>query len=127
MNYLKAIVFGVLVYAIAFLAVSAFIGFGVDSNSIFVKLATSLSVLIAVLLLAKSLRVYSQKEMLACGLIWTIIVLLLDMLVTIRFTGWGFFRQRHIILGYLLILLAPLLAIKSSQSAASEKKDEPKD
>jgi hypothetical protein len=112
MKILKIIGFGALIYAVAFVVVSAFIGFQIPSDNLAVKLATIGCVLLTIILAAKSLKVSSAKEMLGYSFIWVIINLLLDILITARFTGWAVFGQWNILLGYLLILIVPLLAVR---------------
>ncbi len=97
------------------MVVSIFIGFKIPSDNIWVKIITTLAVFIAAVLLAKSLKESSQNKMFLYGVLWTVIALILDAVITTRFTGWEVFGQWNIILGYLLIILAPLLAVRKGK------------
>ncbi|MCX6791135.1 MAG: hypothetical protein NTV62_03015 [Candidatus Gribaldobacteria bacterium] len=112
MKILKALGLGALIYVVAFMVISVFIGFKVPTDSLLVKTITLLAVLITIILSAISLKANSIKEALSYSFIWVMVNFVLDILVTTRFAGWGFFGQWNIVLGYLLILIAPLLAVK---------------
>ena len=112
MKILKALGLGALIYVVASMVISVFIGFKVPTDSLLVKMMTLLAVLITIVLSARSLRANSIKEALGYSLIWVMVNFVLDILVTTRFAGWGFFGQWNIILGYLLILIVPLSAVK---------------
>ena len=113
----KFLGYGGIIWGVAFIVVSIFIGFKVSSQ-IIVQGITTLAVVITAFLLAKSLNVSTMKEMLKYSFSWVIVGLILDALITARFTGWEFFSRWEMWLGYLLILVVPLLAIKSEGKAA---------
>ncbi|MDD4990419.1 MAG: hypothetical protein PHW31_03875 [Candidatus Pacebacteria bacterium] len=115
MNFLKLIGYGILIWVVAFVIVSIFIGFKVSSDNMWVKIITTLAVFIAAILLAKNLKESSQSKMFLYGILWAVIALILDAVITARFTDWEVFGQWNITLGYLLIILASLLAIKKGK------------
>lgn len=110
-KYWKLFGYGAVIWGVAFIVVSAFIGFEVTSEVI-VQGVTTLAVAIAAYLLARSLNISNRKEMLKYGFSWVVVGLILDLIVTTRFTGWQFFSAFYVWLGYALILLVPLLAVK---------------
>lgn len=119
MNYLKSILFGALIWAVAFVVVSVFIGYGVDAQSMASKLVTTLAVALTAYFLARSLNVYHGSEMLRYSALWVLTGLVLDYLVTVKYTGMAFFSRWDIWISYAVILLAPLLAVKKGISAGS--------
>jgi len=56
MKSLKVIGFGILIWVVAFMVISVFIGFKVSTDSVAVKIITILSVFVATLLIAKNLK-----------------------------------------------------------------------
>ncbi|MDD5433548.1 MAG: hypothetical protein PHE77_02750 [Candidatus Pacebacteria bacterium] len=112
MKILNIILFGILIWAVAFIIVSVFIAFKMPTTDFVVKITTTLSVFIATLLLAKSLKLNSQITAVSIGVIWAAIGLALDFIVTTHFTGMSIFNQWNVLLGYLLIIFTPLLTIK---------------
>lgn len=124
MNYGKLLGFGVLIYGVAFIVASVFVGFEVESPAL-MNTVTTIAMLLAVFLLAKNLKLSSRREMLKYSLSWMVIVLLLDLFLTARFTGADFFSQWHIWLAYALILLVPLLAVKKAPQVPQEETTPP--
>ena len=116
-KYCKFLGYGGIIWGVAFIVASLFVGFKVSSQ-IIIQGITTLAVVITAFLLAKSLNVSAIKEMLKYSFSWVVVGLILDALITARFTGWGFFSRWDIWLGYLLILVIPLLAVKSEKGAA---------
>lgn len=108
MNYKKLIGYGVLIWVIVFAVVSAFIAFDIPSDNLFVNLVSLIAIIIATWFLAKNLKVKTQKEMIKYSLAWLIIAIILDLIVSVQFTGFGLFGRWHVLFGYLLILIVPL-------------------
>lgn len=112
MKPFKVIGYGALVWVVVFILVSAFIGFSADANSTAVSIITLAALLIAAVLLAKSLKLKSTREALLTGLIWVITIVVLDAIISARFTGWDIFYRWNVIIGYLIILLVPPLVVE---------------
>lgn len=115
MKSLKVIGFGILIWVVAFMVVSVFIGFKISTDNVWVKVITTAAVFVATLLLAKSLKPSSQGKALLIGILWAVIGFVLDLIITTRFTGMAVFSQWNMLLGYLLIILTPLLAVKQGK------------
>jgi len=113
-KYCKLFGYGGVIWGVAFIVISIFIGFKVTSQ-IITQGITTLAVLITAFLLARSLNVSTVKEMLKYSFSWVIVGLILDAVVTTRFTGWSFFSHWYIWLSYALILVIPLLAVKKER------------
>lgn len=112
MKALKIIGFGALIWVVAFMVVSVFIAFKISTDTVSAKIITIAAVFIATALIAKGLKPSSQIQAISFGIVWAIIGFILDAIITTRFTGWGIFYQPNILIGYLLIILTPLLAVK---------------
>lgn len=117
MKPFKVIGYGALVWVVAFIIVSAFIGFSADAESVAVSLTTLAASLIVAVLLAKNLKLKSTKEALITGLIWVVTVVVLDAIISARFTGWDIFYRWNVIIGYLIVLLVPPLAVEKPKKS----------
>lgn len=107
-RYKHLIGWGILLYALMFFVWSLFIKMGFAEGVL--PRAIGLTILIvAVILAARSLHLATWKDILPYSIGWAAIVALLDVLLTVPFTGWGIFGQPSVIIGYLIIILVPLL------------------
>ena len=113
MNYKKLIGFGILLWIIAFVIASVFVG-AKAIDSIVAKITVPIVVGIAAFFVGKNLKLKSISETLKYSATWIVIGVLLDMAVTVPFTGWGIFAEWNVWLGYFFVLTAPLLATKLS-------------
>ncbi len=103
--------YGAIIWMVAFIVACFFIGFKINSE-IIVPIVTTLAVIVTAYLLARSMNISSRKEMLKYSFCWVILGLILDAIVTARFTGWQFFTSWQILLSYVLLFFVPLLAVK---------------
>jgi hypothetical protein len=113
MNYKKLIGFGILLWITAFAIASVFVG-AKAIDSIAAKITVPIVVGIAAFFVGKNLKLKSIPETLKYSVVWIVIGVLLDMAVTVPFTGWGIFAEWNVWLGYFFVLTAPLLATKLS-------------
>jgi hypothetical protein len=113
MNYKKLIGFGILLWIIAFAIASVFVG-AKAIDSIAAKISVPLVVGIAAFFAGKNLKLKSIPETLKYSVAWIVIGILLDMAVTVPFTGWEIFAEWNVWLGYFFVLTAPILATKIS-------------
>ena len=111
---LQFIGYGIVIWAIGFGVGSILYVYKINQSSpdIF-NIIIIIAIVITAYLLARSLKVSSNKEILKYSLTWVVVGVILDSLVTVRFSnaGWQFFTNLYVIVGYLLILIIPTLAI----------------
>ena len=112
MNWKKAITFGAVIWVLMFVIVSIFIGFKIY-NYFWIKLITAIIAGAISYFLAGQIKPNKAKTALSYGLAWVIIGIILDSIVTMRFNP-AIFSSRALWLGYVLVLLAPLLQVKKS-------------
>jgi hypothetical protein len=110
-KYLKIIGIGAIIWSVAFVVACVFVGFKVSSE-LLIQGITTLAVLTATFLFARSLNVSGKAEMLKYVLIWILVGLTLDAIITTRFAGWEFFLTWHIWVSYALSIPVSLLAVK---------------
>lgn len=115
MNWKKAIGFGILIWVLMFVIVSIFIGFKIYDYT-WMKVVTIIIGAAIVFFFAKKVKPNKVILALTYGLIWVVIGVILDALITMRFNE-EIFASRALWVGYILTLLIPLLAIKKSEQA----------
>lgn len=108
-DWKKALLFPVVIYAIAFLVASAFVAFKVETAGIVPWIVTTAAVLITAFILAKRLDLQNTKQALIYGVIWIMVLVVLDLAMTIPFTGIEYFYDWKAYLGYVLVFLMPAI------------------
>lgn len=113
MNYKKLFGWPVLIYAVIFLAMSGFVAYG-DTSSLAAKL-TSLAITVVLAFLAgRNIKAGSVMEVLKYSVVWVVVVAILDVLLTIPFTGWQYFSSWEAWAGYILLLVVPLFTVRKN-------------
>ncbi len=115
MKSLRYIWPGASIWAIIFIVISALIGFGANVQNATTDLISVVVIGLLVLLLTRQLEISSKKQALQYAFGWVVTMVLLDMIITVRFTGWEIFSQWTVIVGYLLVLILPVLVTKNSK------------
>ena len=110
MKLLKIVGTGILGWVLIFVIISAFVGFKIYDN-IWVQLLGVVIVGIIAFVLVGILKPKSLSAALNIAVIWLIIGLALDWIITTRFNP-GIFTLWHVWSGYFLIFLIPFLRIK---------------
>jgi len=109
-SWSKAIGYGAIIWLIIFAFVSGLVGLGLY-GSVWVQLGIALLVGILAYVFAQSTAVKGIPQALSYGIIWVIIGLLLDLVVTMRFEP-AIFSSWTLWIGYALTLLAPLAVME---------------
>lgn len=109
----KYICKGIIIWVVAFMVASLFVAFNM-ANTAVSQIVTSLAAIVAAYMLAKKTGITNKMEMLKYSFVWVLVILILDYFVTTKFTGMEFFSDWKTWLAYALILLVPLLAVKSA-------------
>ena len=112
MNWKKAITFGVLIWILMFAIVSIFVGFKIYGST-GVHIITAIIAGIISYVFAGKVKPSKVKLALSYGFAWVVTGVVLDALITMRFNP-AIFTSRSLWLGYVLVLLAPLLQVKKS-------------
>jgi hypothetical protein len=115
MNWKTGIGYGVAIWILMFVIVSVFIGFKAYDNSA-AKVVTVIIAGVLSYLFARKAKPANAGKALSYGVVWAVAGLILDAIVTIRFNP-AIFAAKSLWLGYLLVLLAPLLVVKKPQGA----------
>ncbi|MFH1112146.1 MAG: hypothetical protein V1712_03730 [Patescibacteria group bacterium] len=110
MNWKKAIGFGLLLWIIMFVVISVFVGFDIYKY-IWIQIVTALIAGIISYILTGKIKPSIFSLALSYGLVWVAIGLILDLVVTTRFNA-AIFSSWTLWLGYILILVVPVLKVK---------------
>lgn len=117
MDWKKAIGLGALLWVLMFVIVSAFIGFKIY-EFVWMQIVTAIIGGIISFILAGRIKPSKVSLALGYGLTWVVVGLILDVIVTMRFSP-AIFTAWSLWLGYALVLLAPLLQIKKSVTSSA--------
>lgn len=115
MNYLKALGYGIALWAIIFVIASVLIALGLQAGPL-MQIIMLIAVAITVFILAKNYKIENRIQGIQIGIIWLIIDAALEYLITVRGFMQGdlsFYSDWSVIVGYLLILLIPVFVLKS--------------
>jgi len=110
MNWKKALGFGILIWIIMFVVVSLFVAYKMAQGTVFTVIVT-LVTLVAAYFCARNIAPKSAGQAIGYGLIFAIVGIILDFLISQRFAP-GMFSSVFYWISYVLIVLVPLLAVK---------------
>lgn len=111
MSFGKALGYGVVLWLVAFVVASIFVGYS-QTCAVTCHVITALVVLILAYLFGRKLNVSSASGMIKYTIVWVIVFLILDVLISTRYTGWAIFKSVWLWVSYLLVLLVSLMAVK---------------
>ncbi len=110
MKIKKAIGFGALVWAIMFIVVCILIAYKMPQNMLF-TIITTVVTLVAVFFFAKNIAPKNFGEAILYGLVFAVVGIILDFIISQRFAP-DIFNSVFYWISYLLVILVPMLAVK---------------
>lgn len=118
MNWKKGLLFGLLLWVLMFVIVSIFIAFKIYGSTV-MHIVTAVIAGVISYLFAGKVKPNKMGAALTYGLVWVVVGLILDALITMRFNP-TIFISKSLWLGYLLVLIAPLLQVKKTPPIATQ-------
>lgn len=116
MNWKTLFIPPIAIYAVIFLFISALIGAKIDQKAIWVWIVSLVISIIGLYIATNYAKPKNRQEGLKIGIIWLIIFVILDLILTLPFTGSDYFVDWRSYLPYLLTILIPtILAGKSKE------------
>lgn len=107
MKYRSLFGWGISIYAIMYLAWSAFLTYGFVNGT--TPHVAALLILVAVAAIAgRSLHFASWKDIFPYSLTWGICMAILNTVMTLPFVGWYSFTQPYVWGSYILVVIVPL-------------------
>lgn len=110
-NWKKHIIPPVSIYGAIFLFISFLVGFKINQNAFWVWIV-SLLILSTGLFVAINHVKPKMDERWRLGATWVVVLVVMDLILTIPFTGIGYFFDWRSYVSYLLVLLAPVVLVK---------------
>lgn len=109
MKYASILGWGIVIYAVMYLAWSACLLYGFTSGYT-PRVLALLVLIVTVTIAARSLRFSTRKDILVHSIGWAIVVGLLDAVFSVPYAGWQLYSDWNVWVGYALVALVPLLA-----------------
>lgn len=114
MNWKKALGFAVLVWIIMLALSSIFVAFGMSVKSVIFNMLIIIITVLLVYLSARFLAPSNYKVAIQYGLLFAVIGIVLDYFLTKKYTA-GIFDSLFYWIDYILVVLAPLMAVKKTK------------
>lgn len=109
LTWQKLILYPAAIYAVVFLFISALIGFKINQTASWVMVATTLISVVGLYIASISAKIETMKTAVILGLVWVVVMVILDLLLTLPFAGWGYFRSWVTYLNYILVFVIPVV------------------
>jgi hypothetical protein len=107
MHLSRALGWGVVIYAIMYLAWSGLVIYGLSLG--IVSLFARLAVLALITIVAtRAMHLSDTKDIVGNALVWAVVAIGLDMVFLVPFSGWELFASWSVWAGYALIVVFPL-------------------
>lgn len=109
MNWKKILIPPAAIYAAIFLFISALIGFKIDQTKLWVEIVSWIILIIGLYLAINYVKPKNWQEGLKYGIFWVFILFVLDLFLTVPFTGWERFANWKTYISYAFTILLPTL------------------
>lgn len=114
-DWKKLVIPPVAIYAAVFLFISALIGFKIDQTATWVWVVTLVISILGLYIATRSTKPGSWQQGLKYGSVWLVILIILDLVLTVPFTGLSYFSDWRSYLPYLLAIALPTLLPRKPQ------------
>ncbi len=110
MNLTRTIGYPFFLYVLITVEITALTLLGIDTNSPIVWFASSIIMLVILLLLARRAKIKNFKDGITLGVVWAVICLFLDALVIlVIFNQPNYFEQPQSWLAYIFAFIIPVI------------------
>ena len=107
MNWKKIVLPPVAIYAVIFLFISTLIGAKVPTGGVWITIVNFIITIVGLYLATNYAKPKNMQNGLVYGLIWLVIFVVLDLILTRPFAGWGYFASWKTWIVYALTILMP--------------------
>lgn len=107
-DWKKYLIPPVAIYAVIFLFISALIGAKVDAQAAWVYVISLGIEIVGLYIATNYVKPKDMKEALMFGVAWLIVLFVLDLILTVPFTGTEFFSSWHPYFAYALTVVIPI-------------------
>lgn len=120
MKYGSIVGWAIVMYAIMALAWSGLSIYGF-AGSISARILLLVVLVVVTTIAGRSLRFHSWRDVLPYSIAWAILIGLLDIVYSVPFGGWGIYADWNLWVGYLLVVIVPLLAPSTRLAAHGDE------
>lgn len=111
-DFKKGIINGIIIYVVVFMAISVLIAFNIDAVGTIGQIVGYLSSVAAAYYLATKIEFKDVTAAFGYGAVTALVGVALDLLITMRFNPAVNPFSVNMLIGYVLIILAPMIALK---------------
>jgi len=109
LDWKKLILYPAAIYAVIFLFISALIGFKINASADWVMIVTTIISVIGLYIASRAANIRDFKKALILGLVWVIVMVVLDLVLTMPFTGAAYFSSWKTYFNYGLTFIIPIV------------------
>jgi hypothetical protein len=115
-TFLRTIALGIAIYAVMYLVWSGLVIYGLSAG--YASLALRLAVLFGLTSIAAQSLHYSRwNDLLPHTIGWAVVAIVLDAIFLVPFSGWELYSSWSVWVGYMLIVLFPLIPTRKYLAA----------
>ena len=108
-DWKKYVIPPIAIYAAVFLFISALIGAKIDQHAAWVWIVTLAISIVGLYIATGYVKPKNWQEGAKYGVMWLVILFILDLILTLPFTGVGYFSDWRSYLPYVLTLAIPIV------------------
>lgn len=101
---------GLVIYAVVYLVWSGLVIHGLD-QTIFSRIAVLVSLIAITAIATRSLGYRTERDVIPYAIGWMLSVAALDAVFAVPFAGWALYADWNVWVGYILVLLVPIITI----------------
>lgn len=109
LTWKKLILYPAAIWAVIYLFICALIGFKLNASADWVMMVTTIISIIGLYIASRAANIKELKKALILGLMWVIVMVILDLVLTLPFTGVGYFSSWKTYLAYAITFLTPII------------------
>ena len=113
-DWKKFLIPPVAIYAVIFLFISALIGAKIDAHALWVWIVNLGISVVGLYIATNYVKPKTWQDGLKFGAVWVVVLVILDLILTVPFTGAGYFSDWRSYVPYVLTLIIPTVLSKKS-------------
>jgi len=112
LNWKKLILYPAAVWAVIYLFICAIIGFKLNVHALWVEIIAWVISIVGLYIAAKAAKISAYKNVATLAIVWLAVMFVLDLILTLPFTGAIYFKTWTTYISYAIILIMPLVFAK---------------
>ena len=107
LDWKKLFIPPIAIYAVIFLFISALVGAKIDTHAIWIWPITLIISVAGLYIATNYVKPGNWKDGLKYGIVWLVVLFILDLILTVPFAGAGYFSDWRSYVPYVLSILIP--------------------